>query len=256
MSRDAFFTAETYCCPSCGATINIPINESASVVCEYCGSRVRFSSNQPQNYHVTYREDLEPEKVILRAGHLIYNGEFNLAKEIVQKTLTYYPSNRRLLELENVIRCFETRSFSNYIKMLSVCTYLNEDIERRFAIEINGYCNMLSDKANNRLNIARYRKQNIENFLYLYDYLPDIKRCLVNEAVINSKDLYDVVLKSARKFSVILCNTIYSNNGIYFYPISLSQRKQIADDFDELADIFDSTYRTVSDCEFRKYIRE
>lgn len=255
MKNDSFNSLEAYSCPRCGAAIDFVFDNSEEFQCEYCGSRIRLRSNIPQNISITYCDNLDPEKALTRAGQLMYVGEDQQAKELIQKTLIQYPNNKRLLEFENVTRCFLTRNFGNYIKMLAACSFFAGGLEKRYVTEINGFCGMLSNRADSSINIATYRKQNLENYSLMLGYLSDLKKCLQNDAVIHTKALYDTVLYATLKFSATLCNTIYLRGNEYKMLINFSARRKLEQDFNEIVEIFDSNYKVVSESEIKKYVR-
>ena len=191
-------------------------------------------------------------------GRLFYLGKYEQAKVLLEKTLVYYPSNIKLLELENQCECFITRNIGNYIKMLSVRTFLTDDESERFKTEIDGFCKMVGNKAIYSLNIPMQRKQNTENYEAILKYIVDLKKCLRNDAVIHSDKLYETIRTAVLKLSAIVCNTIYIKNTRlprqYIMLIDFKYRRQLKADFDAI-DLFGETeYKIVDESVIRQYI--
>lgn len=250
---------EAYKCPNCGAGIIDSPNDLNEVVCRYCNTRIRLKQPTIENISIVESiEHLETNKVVLRVGRLLYLGDYESAKKLVQKALLHLPDDRLLLELENECNCFLTNNFGNYLKMLSVVTVLNEDIAQRFIVEIDGFCNMLSAKADRNLNIAKYRKQNLDNYGYIFFYIGELKKCLQNESVISCDMLYKVVINAFLKFTTVICNTIYlkdqGKKRSYLKLISIEQRQHLIRDFENIRlACVDDKYRIVANDEWKKY---
>ena len=236
-------------CPNCGASINPRTSNPDFLLCDYCGSILTVYDSIG---HSSERNNFD--NVIIRVGQLIYNCDDYEAKKLLQDTLLNFPSDARLLELENFTRSFLTRDFGNYLKMLAACSFLCDGICGRYKNEINGFCNMLDCKADNCLNIAIYRKQNLFNYSMLLKYLVELKQCLANKAVIECDKLYDVVINAARKLSAIACNTIYLFKKKYYLPISFDLRRKLEDDFNKMNISENTAYFIVDEQQIRKYV--
>lgn len=247
-------------CPNCGVAIDYLPSNTSDFQCEYCGSIIHLN-REPQNINVNIADDFRhvaPDQVIQRIGRLFYLGKYEQAKVLLEKTLVYYPSNVKLLELENQCECFLTRNIGSYIKMLSVRTFLTDDESARFKTEIDGFCKMVGNKAVNSLNIPMQRKQNTENYEAILKYIVDLKKCLRNDAVIHSDKLYETVRTAVLKLSAIVCNTIYIKNTRlprqYIMLIDFKYRRQLKADFDAI-DLFGETeYKIVDESAIRHYI--
>ncbi|MBQ6980330.1 MAG: hypothetical protein IJQ07_06765 [Clostridia bacterium] len=250
---------EAYKCPNCGAGIIDSPNDLNEVVCRYCNTRIRLRQPTIENINIVENiEHFETCKVVLRVGRLLYLGDYQSAKKLVQKALLYSPDDRSLLELENECNCFLTNNFGNYLKMLAVITVINDNIAQRFIIEINGFCNMLSSKADRNLNIAKYRKQNLDNYGYIFSYIGELRKCLQNELVINCDKLYKAVENAFLKFTTVICNTIYLKNQSkkcsFVKLISLEQRQCLIRDFEKIRLAYvDDKYSVVANDEWDKY---
>ena len=249
-------------CPSCGATIDyLPINAS-NFQCKYCGSAIHLNAD-PQNININITDDFQhvfPDQVIQRIGRLFYLGKYEEAKILLEKALVYHPNNVRLLELENQCECFLTRNIGNYIKMLSVRTFLTNDESARFKAEIDGFCKMVGNNAINSINTPLQRKQNTENYTAILNYIIDLKKCLRNDAVIHNGELYEAVRAATLKLSAIVCNTIYIKSmrspRQYIMLIDFKYRRQLQADFDTIDSFGETKYKIVDESVIKQYISE
>lgn len=250
---------EVYKCPNCGANIDFLLSYTPQAVCEYCGAKITIRQKPRENININIVESLGELKVgnvIKRTCRLLSLCEDNKAKELIEKALIYFPEEPKLLELENECNSFLSRSFLNYLKMLSYKTFLDSNLEGRYFNEISGFCNMLSDKADNSINIAIYRKQNVDNYNYILSYLKELKSVMQNEAVIKSKRLYKCVVNAVLKLTAVVCNTIYrqGNKENHIKLISLQQRQSLIYDFNTInKEMAIDKYKVVSEAEWESY---
>ncbi|MBQ7643324.1 MAG: hypothetical protein IJS67_05420 [Clostridia bacterium] len=252
---------ENYRCPNCGAGITGYPNGYNEVICRYCNARIRLRQPTVENLNIVENaEGLQADKVAIRVGRLIYTGEYESAKELLQKTLAYHPEDRSLLELESVCNSFLTRNFGNYLKMLSVRTFFAEGETERYRTEIDGFCRMLGSKADRDLNIPLLRKQNSDNYIAIIEYISLLKKCLQNGAVMRSASLYESVRMAVLKMTAVVCNTIYLQSvgkpKRYVMLMSFACRRQLKADFEVIASYGETAYRVVDEKEIRKYISE
>lgn len=232
---------EVYKCPNCGANIDFLLSYTPQAVCEYCGAKITIRQKPRENININIVESvggLKIGNVIKRTCRLLGLCKDNKAKELIEKALIYFPEEPKLLELENECNSFLSRSFFNYLKMLSYKTFLDSNLEDRYFNEISGFCNMLSDRADNGINIAVCRKQNIDNYNYILSYLKELKNIMQNEVVIKSEKLYKSVINAVLKLTTVVCNTIYKQGSSekYIKLITLQQRQSLVYDFNAVSE--------------------
>lgn len=250
---------EVYKCPNCGANIDFLLSGTPKAICEYCGAKITIRQKPVENVSVNIVEsvgELKVDNVIKRACRLLCLCEDRKAKELIEKALIYYPEEPKLLELENECNSFLSRSFLNYLKMLTYKTFLDSNLEGRYFNEINGFCNMLSDKADSDINIAVYRKQNIDNYNYILSYLKELKSALKNEVVVRSQRLYKCVINAVLKLTATVCNTIYKQKNIesHIKLITLQQRRSLVSDFNIISkEMSVDKYKIASEIEWERY---
>ncbi|MCD8040201.1 MAG: hypothetical protein LUF82_01650 [Clostridia bacterium] len=174
-------------------------------------------------------------KYLKRVGRLLYIGEYESAKFLIQSALIQYPDDIRLLEYENTCLAFCTRNFENYLIALSKRTAFYGDDYERFIIEIDSFCAMISCKADKNINVATYRRQNIENYSRLLTYIGLLKRSLQNDCIIACEELYISATRAFLKMTATVCNTIYTvargKRKNYRMLISLETREILEKDF-------------------------
>lgn len=248
-------------CPNCGATIDYLSSNTPDFQCEYCGSLIHLNTGLHNTNNVSIADEfwhVAPDQVIQRAGRLFYLGKYEQAKVLLEKSLVYYPNNAKLLELENQCEIFLTRNIGNYIRMLSVRTFLTSDESTRFKVEIDGFCRMVGNKAINSLNTPMQRKQNTESYEAILKYIIDLKKCLRNDAVIHNQELYESVRMAVLKLSAIVCNTIYIKNTRlprqYIMLIDFKYRQQLKAEFDAIDSLGETGYKIVDENVIRHFI--
>jgi len=201
---------------------------------------------------------LTPEKVAMRVGNLLYQCKDQSAKDALERTLVYFPDNVKLMELENQCDCFLTRNFENYLKMLSVRTFLLEEEASRYRREISGFCKMVGEKATHGLNIPLQRRQNTENYLAIVRYIALLKQCLRRKVIVEQGALYECIRQAVLKLTAIICNTIYLREAHgpkrYLMLIDFKYRAQLKADFEEISPYGESEYEIVDEREIRRYV--
>lgn len=252
---------EVFKCPNCGASIDFLPSEMSNFQCEYCGSVIHLANEPQQNINVNIADELchiTPNQVIQRVGRLFYLCKDEHAKILLEKALIYRPNNAKLLELENQCDCFLTRDFGNYIKMLSVRSFLTKDESERYRTEIDGFCKMVGNKAINALSIPMQRRQNTQNYEAILKYIAELKKCLQNDVVIKSEKLYESVRMAVLKLTAIVCNTIYIKNTRvprkYIMLIDFQYRRKLKSDFDAINMLNETEYKIVDESVIKMYI--
>lgn len=254
-------TIENINCPNCGAQlINLPVD--GIVICQYCGSALKLSDSTPVNIHYTTSGvslSINSDAVLRRVDRLLYLGEYDEAQKVIRAALLSSPDNRKMLEYENVCNCFLTRIFENYLKMLGSCSFMLNGLQGRYVTEINGYCDLLGNNANNKLNFPIYRQQNLQNYNALLHNLELLKVCLRNNAVIDSQIVFNTVAIAILKLSAIACNTVYvlkrGNKNQVIVPIDMDKRRALERDFDIVWHDFNAdSFAIVSEAELKKHL--
>lgn len=202
---------------------------------------------------------LTADNLIYRVSRLLNIGKDKEAKALLEKALMIWPADNKLMELESECSCFLMRDFGYYLKMLAAKTFFCGGIEKRYETEIKGFCSMLSKNADRELNLAVYRKINIENYNFILGYLSDLKKCLQNSYVIEKEELYKVIVFAVLKLTTVVCNTIYKvkgkkNHDKNIMLIDLNVRRKLAVDFEKVRMVYgDCNFTIVDERIVKKY---